>query len=361
MMDRLFDGRRQVLAKLPHTVEALEKPLQEAIRAAHIAAGIAPVDFVRGMDFLGKGFTLDPDGDPYSQLSLQTCLKYLCCGGLRIVGETESGREYATDQDAFFRFFDIEYRYDAAPKRPCGRVLQAGTFGSAALWLHRIATVTDSNDPYSPYSPRGLDGKVRALMDVLRPLCDTRWGYQAACQVLMAQLVQDHLVAMDAENEAQCCYRKAVALCRERGLHMFPSQEAMALFHRASVLGHAEATLLIGLRALELGQWYDGDEPAYAILQEAAKLGCPGAELLAEAFIPHYPSEESFDWTGLIQKLLPRAARLTVEKYALGLCYLQRARCGGAPVEDTQQAKYWLQRAVMEDSRAAGALLVQLG
>ena len=359
-MDRLFFGRAAALENLPHRVLALEKPLQEAIRTAHIAKGVSPEEFVKGLSLLGKGFAPEEGHDPY-RLPLRVCLAYLCCGGLRIVSQTESGREYASDQDAFFDFFGIEYRYDTAPKRPCKRVLRAGAFGSAALWLYRMATVTDSDDRYSPYSPRGLDGKVRVLMDVLRPLCDTRWGYQEACETLMAQLVQDHLLAMDAQNEATCCYRKAVALCRERGLDMFPSQEAMALFHRASALGHAEATLLIGLRALELGQWYDGDEPAYAILQEAAKLGCPGAALLAEVFMPHYPSEESFDWTGLIQKLLPRAARLTVEKYALGLCYLRMAKCGGDPVEDTQQARYWLKRAVMEDSRAAGALLAEVG
>jgi len=217
-----------VFQKLPQLVEKLEFFMREAIRTAHIAHGITPDVFVRGMLLmggtggpkqvtLGSGITLDAGGDPYRQLDLQTCLKYLCCGGLRIVSESGDPLAYATDQDAFFDHFGVDCRYEVAPARPCRRLLKAGEFGSAMLRLYRILTEGDPESPCSLYSRKALSYKLRALIGVLQPLCDTRWAYAASCIRLMRVLVKSHFRTIDAENELICSQRKGGRLYRKGG------------------------------------------------------------------------------------------------------------------------------------------------
>ncbi len=366
-----FNAQQAVFLKLPHLVEELEFPLQEAIRTAHIARGITPGEFVRGMLLMGgtgtpdrvtlrSGITLDASGDPYRQLDLRTCLKYLCCGGLRVLSEKAGVREYATDQDAFFAFFDIDYRYEEAPERPCGRMLKAGDFSRAMLRLHRMLTEENRDGLYSLFSRRALLRKVQVLMDILQPLCDTSWAYQTQCEAILRTLVQDRLAALDAETEAECCYRKGLACCRSHGVRNMPTGEAMEYFRHASKLGHAQATFLIGICGLEHGVWDYGDEPLYYPLIDAAKQGAKRAELLAAVFEDHYPSEKACNWSDLICFLQNPAGEYTMEKYALGYCYLQRAKYGNDPAKDNKSALHWLELAAGEGSKAAMCLLYEL-
>jgi len=276
----LFADRDRLFLKLPLFVKRLEFLMREAVRACHAACGITQAAFVKGMLKLGgtgepdlvllpAGITLDASGDPYSQLDLRTCLKYLCCGGLRILSEEDGVREYAADQDAFFRFFGIEYRYEEALQRPCGRVLKAGDFSRAMLRLHRTLTVEDKESPFSLLSPKDLRRKVKALMSLVQPLCDTAWEHQAACEELMRQLVQAHFTATDAEAEERCMqretdaeamYQKGCRLQHGDGVPRDP-EAAVRCYQKAAEQGHQAAQLALG-RCRQTGDGIGWDVPA---------------------------------------------------------------------------------------------------
>lgn len=301
----LFADRDRLFLKLPLFVKQLEFLMREAIRACHAACGITQAAFVKGMLKLGgtgapdlvllpAGITLDASGDPYSQLDLRTCLKYLCCGGLRILSEEDGVREYAADQDAFFRFFDIEYRYEEASQRPCGRVLKAGDFSRDMLRLHRILTVEDKESPFSLLSPKGLRRKVKALMSLVQPLCDTAWEHQAACEELMRQLVQAHFTATDAEAEERCMQREADAEamyqkgCRLQhgdGVPRDP-EAAVRCYQKAAEQGHQAAQLALG-GCYRMGTGVTHDEhKALGIYRKLHDEGYgPGTIALAECYL----------------------------------------------------------------------------
>lgn len=370
MMNHL-NAQQEVLGRLPQVTESLALPLREAIRAAHMAKGISAGEFVQGMLLMGgtgtpdrvtlrSGITLDAGDDPYGKLDLLTCLKYLCCGGLRILSTQDGVRKYAEDQDAFFAFFDIAFHYEEAPERPCGRMLKAGEFGRAMLRLYRMLTEKDRDGLHSLFSRRALSRKVEVLMTMVQPLCDTPWAYQDHCVSILRTLVHDRLAALDAEAEAECCCRKGLARCHSNGVRNMPDAEAMEYFREAARLGHGKSAFLISMCVLEHGVWDYGDEPLYYPLFDAAKLGVKRAGLLAAVFEDHYPSEEACNWSDLICYLQNPAGEFAMEKYALGYCYLQRAKYSNDPGKDTASALHWLERAAGEGSKAAMCLLYEL-
>lgn len=308
-----FTDRGRLFLKLPILVKSLELPMREAIRAAHTAYGITPEEFVRGMLKMGgtgtpdlvmlrSGITLDASGDPYSQLDLQTSLKYLCCGGLRIVSDENGLREYATDQDAFFHFFGIDHCYEAVPQRPCGRMLKAGDFGRAMLRLHRILTEEDKESPFSLFSPKGLQRKVKVLLSLTQPLCDTPWEYQQQCEELMRQLVRAHFTAIDAEAEARCVKRKQDTEslfqqgCRlQHGDGVPRDPEAAVRYYQAAAdQDHQAARLALG-RCQQTGDGIQWNIPAaVAIYQELTAANySPAMHALAECYLQGIGVEQS--------------------------------------------------------------------
>ena len=268
----------QVYIRLPLMVQQLEYLMCQALRAAHRDQGIAPGEFLSGMLKLGgtgtpdrvvlrSGIVLDIEEDLYGNLDLQTCLKYLCCGGLRILSREGEPWEYATDQDAFFRFFGIPYHYDTVPQRPCRRMLKAGDFSRSMLRLYRILTA-DTADRYSLSNRRDLSFKVKAVMGVAQPLCDTPWEYQAGSKRLMKALISAYALVGQEEllpdgrrrQWAEALYTKGCRLQRGDGVVRDP-EAAVRCYQKAAAVGHPGARLALA-RCQQLEDGMPWDIPA---------------------------------------------------------------------------------------------------
>lgn len=189
-----------VFQSLPLFLKRMERPMQEAIRTAHDAFGYTPEQFVCDLCTDTKGYSLpigrmiDPTRDPYGQLDLRSCLKYLCCGGLRITGHDHGELEFAQDQDAFFVFFGVDMYYTAPTNALWNRRLCAGDVGRALMHLYRMLLMQEKNRE-SADPAQCLAWMITAL----QPLSDTQWAYQAECSQLQGELVAARFQALDAQ------------------------------------------------------------------------------------------------------------------------------------------------------------------
>lgn len=258
----------RLVTQLPALVGRVEYLMRRALRAAHSEQGITPGEFLSGMLLMGgtgtpdrvvlrSGIVLNASEDPYDHLDLLTCLKYLCCGGLRILSKDGEKWVYATDQDAFFRFFGIPYHYDTVPQRPCRRMLRAGDFGRSMLRLYRILSA-DPKDDHSLSSRSDLTAKVKALMGVLQPLCDTPWEHRERCVRLMRILVKAHFVTSDAQ--AQAIFEEGCRLQQGDGVDRDP-EAAVHCYQKAAAAGHPGARLALA-RCQQLEDGMPWDIPA---------------------------------------------------------------------------------------------------
>lgn len=283
----------EVFANLPFLMKEVEKLLRDAIRAAHYSNLISPDEFMGGMLRMGgsgtpervvlrSGITLEYGKDPYEKLDLQTCLKYLLCGGLRIVSKDGDDWAYATDQDVVFQFFGIDYRYEAVPERPCKRILKAGSFSSGMLRLYRMATA-EAKGPLSLTSHKALADKVKALIGVVQPLCDTLWERREQSRALMRVLTQAHFAALDAKAEE--LYAEGCRLQQGDGVPRDP-ESAVRCYQAAAVKGSQAAQLALA-RCQQQGDGVQWDIPAavatYRALVEAGY--SPAMLSLAECYL----------------------------------------------------------------------------
>ncbi len=396
-MEPVFSTHAQLLSvyeKLPTLVAQFEQPLKEAIRTAHAAKGITPQTFVSGLVRLGgtggpevvtmrSNIVLDANADPYQQLDLPTCLKYLCCGGLRIRSGSGENREYDTDQDAVFRYFHIPFHYERASRRPCGRILQAGSFSRGMLRLYSMVTDKRPDGPYSLLSYRNLAKKVRALIGVIQPLCDRRWPLRKSCEALLSELVHLHFDAMDAEAEAFGCpspeelYRKGSDLLSE------DSKAAVAFFQEAADRGHQPALLALGQCSRAGTGMPQDQQKALHIYRKLSKEGFgPATAALAECYLQGFGVPVDLEQTRTLLllagdqghtdalnqlaeyyltdsrfspdaeaafRLYTRSAQAGNAEgaYHLGECYLQ----GTGVTADDEQAIVWYQQAAEHGSR----------
>ena len=202
-----------VFLNLPIFLKRMERPMQEAIRTAHDAFGYTTEEFIRDLTAdttgqRGEGYTLpigkaiDPNKDPYRQMNLQDCLKYLCCGGLRITGYSDGEPEFAKDQDTFFLFFDVDLYYSAPSEALWNRRLCAGDVGRALMHLYRMLSIQDAGHRDSALCPVNLTQKLGWMITALQPLCDTRWVHQKVCEQLQRELVAARFQVLDAEVES---------------------------------------------------------------------------------------------------------------------------------------------------------------
>ncbi len=104
------------IQKLRNLFEQLGDFLREGIRAAHQHCGIdeetVAVDITAPSEdgvIMEEG-QFDPSVSIYDQMDTCACLDYLYFGGLR-KSKVYGGRRYCKDQDAFFKFFNIDYSY----------------------------------------------------------------------------------------------------------------------------------------------------------------------------------------------------------------------------------------------------------
>lgn len=285
--------RDEVFAILPFLMKEVEKLMREAIRAAHIANLISPDEFIGGMLRLGgtgtservtlrSGITMEVGEDPYAKLDLQTCLKYLLCGGLRIVSRDGDNWKYAMDQDIFYHFFGIEYRYETVPERPCKRMLNAGNFSASMLQLYRIITA-DAGASYSLISNKALPDKVKALIGVIQPLGDTLWEQREQSRALMRVLSQAHFAALD--TNAEDLYAAGCRLQQGEGLPRDP-ESAVRCYQAAAAKGSQAAQLALA-KCQQQGDGTQWDIPAavatYRALAEANY--SPALLALAECYL----------------------------------------------------------------------------
>ena len=289
-----------VFANLPVYLKRMERPMQEAIRTAHDAFGYTPEEFIRDLraDTTGKdgegynlpiGQNIDPDADPYTQLDLRSCLKYLCCGGLRITGYTDGEPEFAKDQDTYFLFFNVDMYYTAPSNALWQRRLCAGDHGRALMNLYRMLFVRDAAKEVSVLCPENLPQKLAWMITALQPLSDTQWQYQEECVQLQRELVAARFQAMDAEMTcqeptAEELYRQGVAY--ERG-YEDPRNicRAVECYQAAAVQGHAPAQAALAKCKLHgIGTSRDRDG-ALHILRRLTEQGYgPAISGLAECY-----------------------------------------------------------------------------
>lgn len=179
-------------------VEILEKyspelkgPLVEAVRAAHIQAGIAQqtfednlyiVDGTGGKPLLDAQYRWKADADPYNRLDLHGWLKYLRFGGCRL----DANGDPVEDQDAVFDFLNIPYpnASDSSRRLNC----------EFAKHLERLNDAR--NDITSHWTPATVEKTTtqeimqwyESLLAVLKPLCCKEWQAKDTCVKLMEDI-----------------------------------------------------------------------------------------------------------------------------------------------------------------------------
>lgn len=340
-----MDTYEAVFLNLPIFLKRMERPMQEAIRTAHDAFGYTPGEFVRDLTAdttgpRGEGYTLpfsqaiDPGRDPYRQMDLRSCLKYLCCGGLRITGYSDGEPEFAKDQDTFFVFFGVDMYYTAPADALWRRRLCAGEVGRALMHLYRMLFVQDETNRESLCSREDLAKKLGWMITALQPLCDTRWEHQEVCAQLQRDLVKERFRALDAELALAKCKLWGKSISRDRDGALRTMRTLAAQDHGPAIKELAECYL----RGLGVERDFARAEALY--LQAA---DCGDTDALNALGCAYWNGRGCDPQPQKALALYLRAAQAgnAEGQFFVGRCYLR----GDGVARDIPKAHGWLHRA----------------